>query len=426
MNSPSRGFFHDPSLDPAAWTFGTGELLADAIQPDRQWTPWLPTVEDQLSRGFDPLSCASYGTLNVAEIYLRRVFGEERDYSDRFLAFQTGTRDKFGNDPHFVCEWLRHSGDVPEDKWPFLAEVDTYDRYYAEPPAHLSDEAKTFTTEWSLKHDTVRKGSYPTLQDAMWDALQYSPLGVSVGFNAMDEKGYVYKNGSMNDWHWCSIVGGLYGDHFLIFDSANGAIKKAAWSKLNPQLVKRISITKRMPTVEELSIFVQILTAIRDWWIGYRAQTPAIAPISPVAPSNMPDPNPQPSTADRLYNAAVAAIGKDVSPGDLANDEVGCAESLSMIIRQVIPSFPIILSTASLNVALLKHPQFKRIETPVPGCVAIAPTFGSKIGHCWVMGKTHAMSNTSATGKWEANYTNARVATDAQKRGLKLFYYLPL
>jgi hypothetical protein len=426
----NRGFQHDPTADPQAYIFGaTSPIIAQPIQADRDWTPWVPTKESQLQNGFDPLSCASYGSLNVIETYLHRVFGVQRNYSDRWLAYKTGTKNKKGNDPHLVLEWLRTNGDVTEDNWPFTIAVNSYDEYYVVPNFELDALAKLLADEWVIKHDTVRGGA-----NAMWDALQYSPLGVSVGFNAVDQNGYWYKNDNGPDSHWCAIVGGKYGEYFLIFDSAEPSLKKAAWDKLNPQLVKRIAITKREPSVEKLSLIAKLLKAVLDLLIRCGkacvaivkpATMPVEAPKLPQEPSNPSTPS-EPSAADKLYKAAKSAIGRDASPANLAPSDRACAEAASSILRQVIKDFPIFVSTTKLNAYLAQDRRFKRTESYQAGTIAIAPTQGQKTGHCWIMGNTHAMSNTSKTGKWEANYTNAGVAKDAAKRGLPLFYYLPL
>jgi hypothetical protein len=304
-----KGFYHDPDADPQQWLFGSGNIQATPIRSDRQWIDWLPEFEDQLRNGFDPLSCASYGSLNLIEIYLRAVFGVERNYSDRWLAYRTDTEEKHGNDPHLVLEFLRTAGDVPEQQWPLTPEIDSFEKYYAMPPYMLEPLALQLIKEWDLTHETVRQGSYAALQDAMWDALQYSPLGVSTGLNAQDDKGYWYKDSNEPDWHWCCIVGGAYGDHFLIFDSANGALKKAAWSKLNPLLCKRISVRAHVG-----SPAYSILDGIKAALNAVFALLPALfAPKKPMPPADMPDP-PNSAVEQNLAPDGIPASSQPEAP----------------------------------------------------------------------------------------------------------------
>ena len=126
----------------------------------------------------------------------------------------------------------------------------------------------------------------------------------------------------------------------------------------------------------------------------------------------------------QVYDAAYAVIGYDLSV--IADDERGCAESESRVLRKVYPDFPIFLRTTELKEYLRSSTRFELLVYPVLGTVTIFPTTGWKIGHCGIWGKTHVMSNTSATGKWEANYTHKEWEAEAQKRHLPLFHYLPL
>jgi hypothetical protein len=172
--------------------------------------------------------------------------------------------------------------------------------------------------------------------------------------------------------------------------------------------------------------FTDLVAAFRLTQTVIPAQTtqePAPAPQPPETPLTPPAPL---LTRTRLYNAAVARIHTDASPQDRANDEFGCAESLSHVIRDVIPDFPIYLATAQLLPALRKHLGFIEVAEPQMGCVSIFATVGPSVGHCGVWGKTHVMSNTSATGKWEANYTHAAWYAAAKKRGLAVHHFLPL
>lgn len=122
--------------------------------------------------------------------------------------------------------------------------------------------------------------------------------------------------------------------------------------------------------------------------------------------------------SDRLYEISYESIGTDVSPDDLAEDRLGCVESLSQIIRTAFPDlhFPIKLSTRELGLYLERSLDFKKIYTPEKGCIMLAITgTGNGMvahGHVAIVGRgtapngtLWAMSNNSTTGKWEANYS---------------------
>lgn len=134
----------------------------------------------------------------------------------------------------------------------------------------------------------------------------------------------------------------------------------------------------------------------------------------------MPPPNAQPVIfySDKLYDAAYASIGKDVSPDDLAEDRFGCFESVSKIIQRVFPqlNFPTILSTKVGFDHFEKSPSWKPINYPEKGCVIlnVTGTGNGKVanGHVGIVGKNLSedgtlwiMSNNSETGTWEVSYS---------------------
>lgn len=302
-----KGFFHDPSADPAQYVFGsTSPIVAAPIQENRDWRPWRPDVEIQTKNGYDPLSCASYGSLNLIEIYLYRVYGVKKNYSDRWLAVKTGTFEKNGNDPHYVLEYIRRYGIVEESKWPFSDDLGTRQEYYIEPDPILDDIAADFNKDYKLLHDTVRvTDEFPTIAEAMWAALQHSILGVSVGFNQVDEKGRWFKNGNGPDYHFCIVDNAEKDEHFGIFDSALNADKQAAWDKFRPELVKRINITKRTNEAEisRLMKMVTYLAEVLRLTILLNAlkarQTQPAAPSATTTPDTAQEPStPEPTLLD--------------------------------------------------------------------------------------------------------------------------------
>lgn len=114
-----------------------------------------------------------------------------------------------------------------------------------------------------------------------------------------------------------------------------------------------------------------------------------------------------------LYGVAVSYLGRDASPADTTSDVTGCAESVSMVIRDVLPDFPIILGTWTLNERLKADPRFRPVTVPMPGTVIVSPTGTStskKVtnGHTGIIGGGDAiMSNDSNTGHFDQNYTLA-------------------
>ncbi len=118
---------------------------------------------------------------------------------------------------------------------------------------------------------------------------------------------------------------------------------------------------------------------------------------------------------EKIYQTAVAYIGYDASPNDLAPDEYGCAESVTNILEKSGCGIGVILSTYQLYKILeARHDAFIRVDTPLYGDIWISPSGmgngGLSNGHVAVCGKGEGdnmilMSNSSATGTFQENYT---------------------
>lgn len=107
------------------------------------------------------------------------------------------------------------------------------------------------------------------------------------------------------------------------------------------------------------------------------------------------------------------SLGTDASPNDLAPDELGCAETVTTILKQVYPQMPIITGTYALY-DYLQHPAngWEKIDSPQEGCIVISPTgLGKKgtHGHVgFVLADNVIASNSSwpnTLGKFLKNFT---------------------
>src|SRR3712207_6713462 len=105
MEPRTYGLIIDDIL-PEHYVFGAGQIEGEVLQPDRDWRAFVPPAESQLQNGFDPLSCATYGTFNCMESLQIRKYGVSENYSDRFTAQVSGTQFRRGNSPHTVAEFI--------------------------------------------------------------------------------------------------------------------------------------------------------------------------------------------------------------------------------------------------------------------------------------------------------------------------------
>lgn len=118
----------------------------------------------------------------------------------------------------------------------------------------------------------------------------------------------------------------------------------------------------------------------------------------------------EPEPLNKIYLASKASLGKDASPRDLVPDGLGCAESLTTLLRNIIPNFRIVTGTWSLWDLLRAHKSFKEVTDPQPGDIilCVTGTGNGKVsnGHTGVvMLEDKIASNDSQDGLWEENYT---------------------
>lgn len=184
--------------------------------------------------------------------------------------------------------------------------------------------------------------------------------------------------------------------------------------------------------------FIQWLATKWRWQTPHEVDIERVIPITPtpMEPTQPPKTAPvAPFASDRLYQAAVASLGRDMSPRDLAPDTLACAESLNGVYQFAfgipIGTGPALTGTRALYQVLLSHSKFEQIYTPEKGCVIINPTGysskGAQHGHCGVVGNFDIMSNDSATGKWTDNYTKAAWKDVFEKQlGFPTYYFRPL
>lgn len=231
---------------------GYGSLKAKALNPSRDWQPFVPvSVEVQNLNDIEPQACSNFGTLNAVEIIIKILLNQDKDYSDRYFAKMSGTNpERGGNSPHLVAEYLRKRGVVDQQDWVFDGSIDTLEKFYSDIPLAVQRLARTFTDEFEFGHDWI-----PSDPKALYDALQYSPLGFSVYAWIKDENGLYYRPEGATDTHWCVCIYAEWGKYWLILDSymdEGVLLKKVRWDAL-PMRAKRYSLAKKEAKQSKLS-----------------------------------------------------------------------------------------------------------------------------------------------------------------------------
>lgn len=140
---------------------------------------------------------------------------------------------------------------------------------------------------------------------------------------------------------------------------------------------------------------------------------PPVPPLTPPPPVVIPPmPPPVKTNREKLHEEALKWIGKDASPYNSAPQDLACAESVSTIVRRVVPTFPIVLGTADLLGRLKNDKRFKGTLDPKPGNIILSATGsgnGSIRGHTGIFTiKEQIMANNSYTGLWGIHWDSVK------------------
>lgn len=140
----------------------------------------------------------------------------------------------------------------------------------------------------------------------------------------------------------------------------------------------------------------------------------------------------QVTNREKLLEVAKTYVGQDASPFDAADDELGCAESVSTIIRKgIFRDFPIELATWLLLPLLRRDKRFKATLGLTPGNIILSPTGygnGRIRGHVGIISdNSMIMSSNSLNGLWEENYTVSEWVARYRTLGeLPIYVFEPL
>lgn len=228
--------------NPEDYVFGVSPVPFEILQPDGDWTKFLPQKELQNLNGIEPYACVSFTILNCIEILIQQQYGEEVNYSDRFLAAVSGTKEG-GNSAQIVCEFLRKVGVVKEDLWPFGIDIYTFEKFYEPLPPKLYELAKEFNEKWDFKHEYV-----PNNNEDIQKALLCSPLGISVV--AWYEKGgKYYKPEGAHDNHFTTLIKARPNEYKRVFDSYDNFIKDYEWNTAHA-VIKRFYVDKKPESIK--------------------------------------------------------------------------------------------------------------------------------------------------------------------------------
>ena len=222
--------FLAPEILPENHLFGGLGTSYEVLQPNWQWDEFLPVDELQSKGDLETQNCTVYGTLNVIETLLYRLFRVTSNFSERYVGIASGTTSA-GNDPQRVAETIRKvCGLVDESDLPFDDTVKTFEDYYHPTPlpANLLKKGIEWRDSYVFNHQYVFKPNDKNKTEKLVESLKTSPLGVSVQAWTLDGGLYVKQKGDPDN-HWGMLYGGEYKKYWNFFDHYNNTHKKLAW-----------------------------------------------------------------------------------------------------------------------------------------------------------------------------------------------------
>lgn len=217
-----HGYIEDEIHD-TDYRFGT--ISRDIMQKNRNWLPFVPTGERQSSTNMETSNCTAFGTNNALETYMRCVYGQTSNFSDRYIGTRAGTTIA-GNSPQTVIETIRnYSGQIDETLLPF-EETSPASVYYSGVTWNMRILGAQWLRQWEIRHEWVLDGSETNWQDVLYDSLFFSPVGIAV--YAWECKNDIYERHGQ-DTHWACLVGAEKGKSWIVADSYAPYIKRLAW-----------------------------------------------------------------------------------------------------------------------------------------------------------------------------------------------------
>lgn len=433
------------SLDGKEWKFGATSAPALITIPKKDRLDYLPPGEIQVGRE-DMQDCASRAPINALEAIFSyaldknllkpeneqwlRVNGYVQNrrviFSDAFIAIKSGTT-RNGNSLKDPIRAINKCGLIPKTMLPLDPDM-TFDEYHYRGRITLAMEqlAGEFLSRFTINYEQVDTKDLATLAE--------KEMIVVAGYAWPKPRTGIYRrtDGPFN--HAFLIVQPAFKafDNYLDDGKKGDFVKQLAADYAFFDYGYRLYLSEeRTPSrgvllaiVDTLKTFISYLSPK----VGSRELLTRIAELRTTLNTLL--------QKQTLHQAAIAHLGRDASPYDRAADEVGCAESVSEIIKTVVPDFPVITGTYALWTALKVHPRFRQVSLPMPGAIIISPTGTQpkwslvKHGHVGICGMGDVImsnssfdSKTTKKGHFEQNYTTVTWHNRWGKAGFPTYYY---
>lgn len=308
-------------LDPIApedFLGGTSQSLeakygAEVLNPEGDWTRFVPSTENQDTSTGDTYACVSFATSNAVEMLAKARFGQSKNLSDRFLAKTSGTKVGQGNSPKAVADQLRHGWTVDEPEWP---DADTVEEFYADIPQKLTTLAVARGAEFEFGYQYI--ANTPAY---IKEALKRSPVCIAVtAWGLQNQDGAYMRIPGATENHWTTIFKVLPNGNYLVFDSSAPFFKEVC-----PDACRSVAMSYYLNrNVVKPNKFQQFIKMVLAFLRRVEEPAPTVPVTIPPAPEQQKDP------PDVLIPALiqVESGGNDSAVGDhtLVHKAYGCLQ----------------------------------------------------------------------------------------------------
>jgi hypothetical protein len=225
----NQGFIWN-KLAPEDWLLGDLPEEHPVLCKDGNWTKWLVEKEYQSSKYLRTSACVSYSKLNQIEMLFKRLYGIEINFSDRFTAKQSGTKQGYGNTGKKVADSVRKDGLILEEYYGWDKDkVRTGDEYYKTIPESLQVRAKGILNNFNFNYWYVWERKEEDQRVSLMRALRYCPVQVFIKAYGPLRKG-VYQRISGGSNHAVLLFNYKEGEWWEIYDHYDAVVKRLAWN----------------------------------------------------------------------------------------------------------------------------------------------------------------------------------------------------
>jgi hypothetical protein len=211
---------------PEDYVLGSGMIGTKEINPNADWSGFLPKNEYQNLNGVETMSCVTFATHNCIEILMNFLFQKEDNFSERFTSILSGT-SRNGNSPQTVIQSIRNNGLILETELPFDDKIDSWDKFFSPNPMDRKylKEGLKWLEKYDLSHEWVfSQVSQIEKHKLISEALKRSPVGISVyAWGQQDENGVYHQDGQDNHFVCCYSLDEK--GNYKIFDSYDNSHK---------------------------------------------------------------------------------------------------------------------------------------------------------------------------------------------------------